>query len=130
MNRPIQMCNDNGGWKPISTAPMDGTVIELKNNYGLVPTYSLSKRVENSWQNAKDPSSSIMDHPSHQWREYNGDESSYVDPTGGMQNDVNYWRAAVAVRHPALAPKMRRLMDGKSASEDCTKKGFFARLFS
>ena len=28
-------------WRPINTAPRDGTVIEIKNNYGLAPWYDL-----------------------------------------------------------------------------------------
>jgi hypothetical protein len=89
---------------------MDGTVIELKNNYGVAPSYSIVKRVDGTWQDANNPNSRVMDYEGNEWREYDGDVESYVDPTGGRQNDMNYWRAAVAVKHPVLAPRMELLM--------------------
>lgn len=31
------------GWRPMSSAPRDGTVIEVRNAFGLLPTYSIDK---------------------------------------------------------------------------------------
>jgi len=35
--------DDGGGWRSMWDAPRDGTPIEIKNNYGVMPTYSLDK---------------------------------------------------------------------------------------
>jgi hypothetical protein len=32
---------DLGGWRAMSTAPRDGTAIEIKDSYGLVPWYGV-----------------------------------------------------------------------------------------
>lgn len=43
-----QRCNSvssamNGEWKPISSAPRDGTVVEIMQTYGVAPTFGLYK---------------------------------------------------------------------------------------
>lgn len=130
MSRPIQMCEDGGRWKSISTAPIDGTIIELKNNYGVAPSYSLVKRVDDRWQKANDPCSAVGDFEEHEWREYSGQIQDYADPTRGMQDDMNYWRTAVAIKHPFLAHKISFLMDVENTSEKPKSKGLFSRIFN
>lgn len=107
---------DGINWQPMSTAPRDGTVVEIKNSYGVAPTYSLGKwtdeglahgrdgqmhpfkRDHASWFNIKSGGGWISE-SSLSWRPYVGDVDSYVDPTGGAQNSMAYWRGAVAAKH-------------------------------
>lgn len=88
-------------WRPIDSAPRDGTWIELKNNYGLMPTYSLSRWAQwfgdrCAWVHSDDPNVSNDDGPFLEWRPYHGDPASYVDPTNGRQRTDEYWDVAVA----------------------------------
>lgn len=34
-------CHDTSGWRDIASAPRDGTIIEIRNCYGVAPTYGL-----------------------------------------------------------------------------------------
>jgi len=105
------------GWQPMEVAPRDGTIIELMCTYGVAPWYGLfywsAKGMAQSmdggmveiefgqprWVNAKDKSSGVSDEPYLKWRPFNGGVNSYVDPTGGAQNSMAYWRDAVATKY-------------------------------
>lgn len=106
---------DGGGWRDMSTAPRDGTPIEVKCTYGVAPTYQLSywsdeRRVHESngltierntgecnwWSTDTKIGSTYSDEASLVWRPYEGDPKAYVDPTRGAQKDMAYWRGAVA----------------------------------
>lgn len=104
-------------WISMNTALRDGTIIEIRNNYGVAPSYGIyrwtneTKCISNngiskfkddkfSWQNAQpDQSGSPFDETSLTWRPYNGTVEDYRDPTEGMQNDMAYWRGAVASKY-------------------------------
>lgn len=86
----------HGDWKSIDSAPRDGSVIELKNTYGLMPTYSVAKWEDEGWRDAGDPMRGVMDGPHLEWRPYAGDIATYLDPTGGRQDAPDYWDAATA----------------------------------
>lgn len=119
------MDNDYG-WQPISSAPREGTIIETKNSYGVAPTYCLARWTAEvsclafvqqedgstkqerttyignspSWQRAdSQDGGNPMDGPHLTWRPYKGDPAAYVDPTGGLQNSMAYWRGAVAAKY-------------------------------
>jgi hypothetical protein len=68
-------------WKSITTAPRDGTVIELKNSYGILPTFSLCRWTESGWRKHDDPMSGVIDGPHLEWREYGGGEYRDYNPT-------------------------------------------------
>jgi hypothetical protein len=86
--------NDNdGGWQRIVSAPRDGTAIEIKNDYGIMPTYSLCKWVHGEgWKYVNDESRGVIDGDHLTWRPYEGDPANYVDPTNGAQETREYWQ--------------------------------------
>ena len=82
-------------WKDITLAPRDGTPIEIKNDYGIAPTFSLCSWVAGrGWVHTNDDCQGVGDGPWLTWRPYEGDPESYVDPTNGAQETEQYWRAA------------------------------------
>ena len=103
------------GWRSMDTAPRDGTWVELKNTYGVAPWYCIArwtdegishgpngekypfKSDKKSWQ--KPEGGGPCSESSLHWRSYAGEVASYTDPTGGMQNDMAYWRGAVASKY-------------------------------
>jgi hypothetical protein len=107
--------SDIGNWKPLTTAPHDGTVVEVLNTYGIAPTYSLMKftrehPAESDWTQkpwksenpewveiAPQPNNNeaIMGTECFYWRPYKGDPKKYVDPTNGAQMSIAYWCLAM-----------------------------------
>ncbi|KKM22606.1 hypothetical protein LCGC14_1623560 [marine sediment metagenome] len=90
-------------WRDITEAPRDGTVIEIQNNYGVAPTFRLSKWVSaRGWVDATDENMGTSDGPHLSWRPFDGDPTVYVDPTGGAQNTNEYWLRAcgMSTTHP------------------------------
>ena len=98
------------GWRSMDTAPRDGTWVELKCTYGVAPWYCVARWTEEiitatgttfrgraSWQKLQ--GGGPFDEGSLHWRPYEGDPAAYVDPTCGMQNDMAYWRGAVASKY-------------------------------
>jgi hypothetical protein len=103
------------GWCSMDTAPRDGTWVELMCTYGVAPWYCIARWADE--QVASGPDGSItkfkssrpswvtpegggpFDEGSLHWRPYAGNVASYRDPTGGMQNDMAYWRGAVAAKY-------------------------------
>ncbi len=104
---------DGGDWLPIVSAPRDGSIIETKNAYGDAPTYGLfrwsdeitwpdgrTSKTSVRWTSVADSASGIGGEGSWlTWRPYRGDAATYVDPTGGKQEDPRYWRGAVAAKY-------------------------------
>lgn len=103
-------------WRSMDSAPRDGSWVELKCTYGVAPWYCVARwtnestaldcstgdRIsftarEHSWQkpDGGGPSSESHLH----WRPYAGTVENYVDPTGGAQNNMAYWRGAVAAKY-------------------------------
>lgn len=103
-------------WQPMSSAPRDGTVVEVMCTYGVAPSYSLAKwtteftttqldgeRVKRTWKepewvNLRSGGGWIYE-SSMKWRPYTGEVDNYIDPTGGAQNSPAYWRGAVAQKY-------------------------------
>lgn len=77
----------DGGWLSMDTAPRDGSVVEIKNSYGILPTYGLHRWAEDfpgsgrkGWQSATNPHMGLGDSEHvYQWRPYAGEPSDYVD---------------------------------------------------
>lgn len=95
-------------WQSMTTAPRDGSTIEIQNNYGVMPWYGIFRWAEtdygpgawcsggcqsHEWQSADRLGSSLMpgDESSLKWRPYTGSIQRYVDPTSGAQTTVGYW---------------------------------------
>jgi hypothetical protein len=127
------------GWCDMSTAPRDGTVVELCCTYGVVPWYGVyrwsdelttrliicgtdgdgrpTQRVgepitgksEATWRDHQDSSKSVRDEAYLSWRPYERRGAVYVDPTGGLQDTVGYWRRACSL--PARESDDRLLAD-------------------
>lgn len=89
--RSRQANMDDGGWQPIATAPRDGTVIETKCDYGVMPWYGLHRFVDGMWQDASNPHKGVSESRDLFWRPYNGDVEKYIDPTRGAQDTREYW---------------------------------------
>lgn len=86
-------------WRSMDSAPRDGTVVEVMCTYGVAPWYGLYKWNGTGWYKAGDDRIGVGSESSLKWRPYHGDVTAYRDPTGGMQNDMAYWRGAVAAKH-------------------------------
>lgn len=101
----------DSGWKPMSTAPHDGTIIEVCNNYGIAPYYGLYRwtterkcfdnngKIETftmapGWVSVKDGMQSFEEGHHFTWRPYSGTPEGYRDPTGGAQDSSGYWLRA------------------------------------
>lgn len=83
-------------WQDMNSAPRDGTVVEIKNSYGLLPTYGLFQWDTNwggKWSSATQPGSGLVSGVEHkfQWRPYAGDSANYVDYNPSDDD----WRRAV-----------------------------------
>jgi hypothetical protein len=107
-------------WKSIQTAPRDGTIVELKNTYGIAPWYGIFRWTSKikvtsqdqdgnqtvseidqgspTWVSVDNPGSGVDDGDHLQWRPYSGNPDAYVDPTGGAQKTGEYWRRAAGTR--------------------------------
>ena len=107
---------DGQGWRPIGTAPKDGTIIEIRCTYGVAPWYGLYRwsngiryaifqgqevKILGSpgWVKVGDDMAGFEEDPTFSWRPYTGNASIYVDPTGGAQDSPEYWRGAVAAKY-------------------------------
>lgn len=150
---------DNFGddWRPISEAPRDGTPIEIKNSYGVAPTFCVSRWTnqhvvtvlcrdpavngttqtftsnEYSWSRADGHSGgSPIDGPHLSWRPYAGDPANYIDPTGGAQNSAAYWRGAVAAKYglplDAFEAETRRNSQRDDHDTDVDSTPFWRKL--
>ena len=65
----------------------------LTDAYGKIYAY---KSNTPSWQLINKPGSSATKEQTMAWRPYHGDAEHYSDPTGGMQDNMAYWRGAAA----------------------------------
>src|SRR5262249_475421 len=134
--------SSTGAWQEMSSAPHDGTVVEVMCTYGVAPWFALARWSRQRmwvWGHDDGPAWQIVapiqkgslgggyvNEGSLKWRPYNGPppvkekrvaqqvnamtgEKSetvfeietvpgYVDPTGGAQETVNYWRKAARMR--------------------------------
>lgn len=80
-----------GGWKSVSSAPRDGTTVEMLETYGVAPWYGIFHFSEGRWEKVGDRYSGVEEDGCLFWRPYGGAAGSYVDPTGGAQESVAYW---------------------------------------
>ena len=78
-------------YRTMESAPRDGTIVEIMNDYGYRPTYALGQWDGNAWRKYPDSSSSWISESYLTWKPYHGDPASYVDPTGGLQHTYRYW---------------------------------------
>lgn len=123
-NAEMSMANV-ADWRPIASAPRDGTIIEVRCTYGVAPWYGLyhwvsgpeevealsldadgttkSHKVivtrEPHWAKVGEPSLGFSEGPTFTWRPYQGNATQYIDPTGGAQDSPAYWRGAVAQKY-------------------------------
>lgn len=113
------------GWNNITEAPRDGTVIEVQNNWGIAPTYSICKWAEGrGWQDAADSSSGVTDGAHLSWRPYAGSVDAYLDPTGGAQNSEEYWdRAVIQATGGLLNPAAERARNARRRAKKETWGG-------
>ena len=82
-------------WDDIAKAPRDGTPVEIRNDYGIRPTYGLFRWLDpRGWLKVGDDRTGVVDGPHLTWRPYGGDPASYVDPTNGAQDTREYWLPA------------------------------------
>lgn len=134
-------------WRPISSAPHDGTVIEVRCTYGVAPWYGIYRwtdtrklrdqngqesewKSEPSWVKVSDESSGFIEDSTFTWRPYSGRVSSYVDPTGGAQNSAAYWRGAVTAKYGLPLDSFEE-QTKKNTEKNATtrRKGFWRWLF-
>lgn len=94
-----------GGWNPMQTAPMDGTPIETKCTYGLMPTYGVAKfnPMLPGFEQISSPGFTAggrisMRDSSTVWRPLRQPVETYVDPAGGAQANMDNWRALAGRR--------------------------------
>lgn len=81
-------------WQNMKTAPRDGTVVEIKNAYGLMPTYGRGKFDQHrGWIDASDPDKGWFDERSLFWRPDSGVDIESFNPT-----DEDWRRAVRMVR--------------------------------
>lgn len=104
-------------WRSMTSAPHDGTIIEIRCTYGVAPWYGLyhwvaptmsvqdqdghwtkSTEAQKRWAKVGDDYSGFSEGGSFSWRPYSGSATQYVDPTGGAQNTAYYWRRAAALQ--------------------------------
>ena len=94
------------GWSFMETAPRDGTLIEIKNSYGIAPKYCLARWTKEYTNRQTGLIDTLTDHswiipgtnggPCYDfefaflWRPYDGDPDRYVDPTNGLQDQPEY----------------------------------------
>lgn len=78
-------------FKHMSTAPRDGTIIEIKCSYGIMPWYALGQYIDGELRQYPDSMKGWTNENSLSWREFDGDPENYVDPTNGAQWTYKYW---------------------------------------
>lgn len=110
------MLLDSDGWRTMDSAPKDGTVIELKCTYGVAPWYGLYRwtatrtatlegetftyETEPAWvKHGNDSSGVAAGDRDLRWRPAPAALETYVDPTGGLQEDMAYWRGAISRKY-------------------------------
>ncbi len=103
-----------GQWCSMESAPRDGTWVEIKNCYGVAPSYSIARWTTHGLAHSSDglvpyehsepqwsspDGGGFVNEGSLFWRPYEGDVENYIDPTNGAQNSPAYWRGAIAAKH-------------------------------
>lgn len=131
---------DGGGWRPISTAPRDGTIIETRDDYGVMPSYALDRwqttmSMQMCTMNGSNLSCRTVEMPVWKggafiniapkeaqgsyitpqlkhfvWRPFHGDPKHYVDPTNGAD-----WKSG----YEADGSKWRRRCAETEVAPDC-----------
>lgn len=141
-----QRGSENQTWRPMSTAPRDGTWVELKNTYGVAPWYCIArwtdenishgsdgrlypfKSKDKSW--VKREGGGPFSESHLQWRPYSGKVEAYVDPTGGAQDSPAYWRGAVAAKYGLPLDTFEKQVEQNLRREEPKKKrGFWNWLW-
>lgn len=97
-----------GDWKPVATAPRNGTVIEMMQAFGAAPWYGIYKwspmgdglESPMKWMKADEPNMAVTETPCLFWRQYSK-TGKYVDPTNGAQSTKAYWCEPVGARYDA-----------------------------
>lgn len=78
-------------FRSMKDAPRDGMPVEIECSYGKMPWYDLMSWRDGKWWSVNRPGHTLSDEKSMKWRPYDGNTSEYVDPTGGLQFQGQYW---------------------------------------
>lgn len=95
--------NNAAGWRSMSDAPRDGSIIEVRCTYGVAPWYGLFQWIVPSyggkaeWCKVGCEASGFTESDEFSWRPY-ASSGKYVDPTGGAQDSPEYWLRACGLR--------------------------------
>lgn len=126
-------------------APRDGTIIEVRNDSGIAPSFGLWKwSTDRSWKSpdgstvvierdptwigVRDHKISFAESAKFTWRPWEGDPDKYIDPTGGLQNSPAYWRGAHAAKLGQWPDYFESTMAEKTGGEQgmvVKKRGWF-----
>jgi hypothetical protein len=92
-----------GGWRTLASSPRDGTIIEMLETRGVAPSYDLFKWGDfggaGGWVSVKNAHLGHLESVCAFWRPYHGNPLTYVDPTGGRDNTLEYWCDAMHMRY-------------------------------
>lgn len=114
------------GWKPVASAPRDGTVVEMLETYGIAPWFGLFRWTTDfvstdgktgelihfksstpNWVGVDRPGQNVSEDECLFWRPYKP-QPRYVDPTGGAQWSNAYWCAAAHRRYDKKTDRCER----------------------
>lgn len=105
------------GWRSMESAPRDGTMIEIQNNWGVAPWFGrfrwndedgrwrqVGSEVFNEEGRLIQWSACDADGDWLSWRPAPQHDGVYVDPTGGAQFTSEYWLQACGIPAPKPEP--------------------------
>lgn len=99
---------DPDAWRDMAEAPRDGTIIEIKNSYGVAPWFGIFRWQDGSWADVRRPNHFVSNgSASLEWRSYTGSIADYVDPTRGAQDTNGYWVTAAQRATPPRTAELR-----------------------
>lgn len=109
--------DSDDGFSAINTAPRDGSIVEIKCKYGVVPWYGLFRWSDQGyaygnqgltecsgwplgWRGGGQSAGSNVDEgPYLLWKPFVGDPSAWKDPRGEYEVSAAYERGAIAAKY-------------------------------